>query len=138
MVSIVPSGSGTRLAGVLVKVASDETQGAYTVLELLLPPGAAAPLHVHQREDEIFYVIEGECAIRFEDQEQIASAGSVVRLPKGTAHAFGNPGTVPTRLLITAVPGGLDRYFGELDALGQGATREQVDAINQKYEIRFF
>jgi mannose-6-phosphate isomerase-like protein (cupin superfamily) len=134
---IVLPGEGQIFAGVTCKVGSDATDGAYTVLELTLPPGAGSPLHVHHREDEIFYVIEGECAVRLDDQEQIAPAGSVVRLPKGKVHAFRNPGSVPTRLLITAVPGGLDRYFAELHALGTSATPDAVNAINRKYEIEF-
>lgn len=119
--------------GVTTKVRGAQTGDAYTVLELVLPPGAGAPLHVHQREDEIFYVIEGAVEIRHGGQTYVAETGAVVVLPKGQPHAFRNPGDSPNRILITAVPGGLDRYFDEINA----ATQDQIDAINRKYAIDF-
>jgi len=55
-VQVVPLGGGWDVGGVLCKVRADSTDGAYSALELTLPPGGGAPLHVHYREDEIFCV----------------------------------------------------------------------------------
>lgn len=123
--------------GVTPKVRGEQTGDAYTVLELVLPPGAGAPLHVHQREDEVFYVIDGVVEIRHGGQTYSAEAGAVIVLPKGEPHAFRNPGETPNRILITAIPGGLDRYFDEINALGANATQEQVNAVNDTYAIDF-
>jgi mannose-6-phosphate isomerase-like protein (cupin superfamily) len=133
----VPSEVNRSSGGVTCKIPSDQTDNRYTVLELVLPPGAGAPFHVHQREDEILLVVEGECEIRHGDEIHVAQPGDLIVFPRGQAHAFRNTGQTPNRLMITAVPGGLDRYFAELAALGSGATQEIVDEINRRYEIDF-
>ena len=69
--------------------------------------------------------------------EHAAQAGSVVRLPKGVRHAFRNATDAPVRVLITAVPGGLDNYFAALGALGKDTTADDVAAINRQFEIEF-
>lgn len=125
--------------GVSCKVGSYLTDNRYTVLELVLSPGEGAPLHVHQREDEIMLIIEGELEVTHSNKIYHALPGSIIVLPKGQPHAFHNTGQTPNRVLITAVPGGLDRYFEEINALvasGQ-ATQEQFDEVNARYEIDF-
>lgn len=83
--------------GVTAKVRGAQTGDAYTVLELVLPPGAGAPLHVHQREDEAFYVIDGVVEIQHGGQTYTAEAGAVVVLPKGENRTlFGIPVKRPT------------------------------------------
>jgi quercetin dioxygenase-like cupin family protein len=123
--------------GVVCKISSVQTDHAFTVLELVLPAGVAVPWHVHQREDELLYVMEGECRIQHDGQTYLATVGATVVLPKGQPHAFDNPAAVPNRLQITAIPGGLDHYFEELKALGAQASQAQVDALNQRYAIQF-
>ena len=123
--------------GVVCKISSTQTDYAYTVLEFTLPPQVAVPLHTHEREDELIFVMEGECWVEVQGERHVATAGALIRLPKGMPHAFGNPATTPNRLQITAIPGGLDDYFAELSALGNQATQEQVDALNLKYELDF-
>lgn len=137
MSEFVFSPPDTPRPGVTAVVRGQQTGDAYTVLELVLPPGAGAPLHVHQREDELFYVIDGAVEIRHGGQTHIAEIGAVIVLPKGEPHAFRNPGETPNRILITAIPGGLDRYFDEINALGAGATQAQINAVNEKYAIDF-
>ena len=132
-------GKSWNIGGVLqCKVGSDLTQGSYTVLELALPPQSGSPLHVHHREDEIFYIVEGECRIGFKDQECKATASLTVVLPKRTPHFFRNDGAATSTILITAVPGGLDRYFDEVSQAIESGQLEELPSINQKYEIEFF
>lgn len=119
------------------KISSQQTAGAYTVLEFILNPQVGAPLHIHHREDEILYVVEGECTIGTKAQSQPAPAGTTVRFPKGTAHFFRNESSAPCRLLITAIPGGLDHYFAEMAAALAANQPEAIPAINHKYEIDF-
>ena len=135
----IPVDVNRRESGVTCKVRSDQTDNRYTVLELVLPPGEGAPFHVHQREDEIMLVVEGECEVRHGDNTYIAPPGTIVVFPKGQPHAFRNTGQVPNRLMITAVPGGLDRYFDEIQALlaGGHVTQDALDDINRRYEIDF-
>lgn len=137
-INITPLGEGANVAGLLVKVFSADTEGAYCVMELTLPPGGGAPQHVHHREDEVITVVEGTLTVTSADgKDHAAQAGSVVRLPKGARHAFRNATDAPVRVLITAIPGGLDNYFAALGALGKDATQDDVAAINRQYEIEF-
>lgn len=127
----------------ICKVSSEDSDAAYTVLELTLPPGSGAPLHIHRRESEVFYVLEGQCTIGDAYQEQTVLSGATAVFPRGVAHFFRNGGDVPCRILITAIPGGLDHYFNELDtALNANSehnrTADSITAINRKYEIEFF
>src|SRR5436190_14094106 len=73
------SGEG-KVVGVLrdqstFKVTSEETGGAYAILEQKIPPGHGPPLHVHRHETEIFYVLEGEFEITIGEQKVTAAAG---------------------------------------------------------------
>lgn len=132
--------SGISAGIVTIKVQSTDVENAYTILELILPPDAGAPLHIHHREDEIFQVIEGSCSVQMEADVKVIEAGSLVILPKGRRHAFQNTGEIPAKFLITAVPGGLDSYFTELDEIttdDEAKINQQVEAINAKYEIEF-
>jgi mannose-6-phosphate isomerase-like protein (cupin superfamily) len=138
-VLFVPSVVNRSSGGVTCKVRSDQTDNRYAVLELVLGPGQGAPLHVHQREDEIMFIVEGELEVTHGDETHHALPGGIIVLPKGLPHAFRNSGTTPNRVLITAVPGGLDRYFEEINALAASgtATQAEFDEVNQRYEIDF-
>jgi mannose-6-phosphate isomerase-like protein (cupin superfamily) len=134
-VLVVDADNGENIGGVICKVRAEQTDGAYSILELTLPPGAGAPLHVHHREDEIFYVVEGDCEIQF----SLSKAGAVVVLPKGLPHAFRNPGAAHTKLLITAVPGGLEKFFEESSAVSADDPdrRARLDDIARRYQLDF-
>ncbi|HEV2121843.1 MAG TPA: cupin domain-containing protein [Chloroflexota bacterium] len=114
-----PSGTGRRLnvLGTLaeIKVSSDQTGGAYAIWEDTVPPGGGPPPHVHQRENEDFYVLEGEFDIfRAEQPPLRAITGSYIHTPKGMLHTFKNVGSTTGRLLVLAVPGGMERFFDEI------------------------
>ena len=136
----IPFGTGTLLvSGITCKVSSASTGGAYTILELSLPAGGGAPIHTHHREDEIFHIMDGDCEITCDGKTYLAGVGAVIILPKNTPHAFRNPSDTPNRILITAVPGGLDTYF---EALAQISATDpdgakKVAEINAQYEIVF-
>jgi mannose-6-phosphate isomerase-like protein (cupin superfamily) len=136
---ITPTEGDTWHVGgpITCKISSQQTAGAYTVLEFILNPQGGPPLHVHHREDELFYVVEGQCTVGTKEQSQQSSAGTLVRFPKGTPHFFHNESSVPCKLLITAIPGGLDYYFAEIAAALAANQPDNISAINQKYQIDF-
>lgn len=136
---VPPGGGETLVSGIVGKISSASTGGAYAVLELTLSPGGGAPLHTHHREDEIFHIVEGVCEVTVDGQAHRAEVGAVVVLPKHKPHAFRNPGDTPSRILITAVPGGLDEYFTALAQIraDDPTAQAQVQAINARYEIIF-
>jgi mannose-6-phosphate isomerase-like protein (cupin superfamily) len=118
-VSHVPPGGGARSLWVfneLVthKIPSQRTGGAYAHFEVATRPGAGPPPHVHHREDESFYVIEGEYEFLIDGRTVRVGAGSLLYFPKGTLHAHRGVGESAGRMLLTQTPGGLyERFFEE-------------------------
>ena len=96
-----------------LKATGADTGGRLLVLENLSTPGAGPPLHVHRREDESFYVLEGEFEIVSGDRTIAAAAGSFVHVPRGTPHRFSNVGEAPARILVWFSPAGLEGFFRE-------------------------
>jgi quercetin dioxygenase-like cupin family protein len=93
-----------------IRLTSDQTDGAVAVLEHPLPHGMATPLHVQAREDELFYVLEGQITVWMDGERTEATAGDVVWLPRGRAHAF-RVDSERARLLGLSVPGGHEKFF---------------------------
>jgi quercetin dioxygenase-like cupin family protein len=92
-------------------VTGEETGGAYFVMEALVPPGGGPPPHIHRREDETFYVLEGTCAFRLGDERITAGPGDFINVPRGMVHCFHNDGTETARLILTFTPGGMEDFF---------------------------
>ena len=89
-----------------------------------------APLHVHHRDDEAWYVIEGALRFRFADSELVAPAGSTVLVPAGVPHTFGNAGPDPSRYLIV-MPTRLQEMISmlhQVDPTERAAVYEQYDS----------
>ncbi len=125
-VAHIPPGEGARslwVMGVLVtyKIPSHQTGGAYALFEVATRPGAGPPPHIHHREDESFYVLEGEYEFLIEGQSISVGAGSLIYVPKGTLHAHKNVGEGVGRMLISQTPGGLyERFFEEVGTAVDG------------------
>jgi mannose-6-phosphate isomerase-like protein (cupin superfamily) len=103
--------SGTLMT---VKARSAETNGQFSLIEQLAPPGFATPLHMHHGEDETMYVLEGSYAFFVGDEVIKAAPGAVVYLPKGVPHAFRVEGVIPARLLQLTTPAGIEQGFVEM------------------------
>ena len=101
----------------------EDTNGAYALIHALVPPGSGPPPHIHRREDEAFFILEGQVAIHVDGRDLSATAGAWVTLPKGTLHAFKNIGPTPAKMLILVNPSGLERYFTEV---GHASKEESV------------
>ncbi len=87
------------------------TDGRFTVFEQVTPAGWGPPRHIHSREDEIVYILEGAYEISIGDERRTVSAGGCAVLPRGVPHGFRNVASAPSRLLCLIVPGGLEEYF---------------------------
>lgn len=104
-------------------VTGEDTNGKYALWEAVVPPGGGPPPHVHSREEEGFYVLEGEITFTVGDQRFIASAGMFANMPVGTAHSFKNESELPAKMLISVAPAGLEQMFFEVGVpLAKGAT----------------
>ena len=123
--------AGAGLAGDPdLKASRQSTGGALSVFETSI--GAGPPLHVHDRDDECFYVLDGALSVRCGGEALAAAAGSFVFLPRGRPHQFWAAGTA-ARLLLIAVPGGIEDYFREINAASGDDERIR---IGERYGIR--
>ena len=123
----------------------EDTSGKYAMWEAIVPPGGGPPPHVHSREDEGFYILEGDITFTIGDKRLVASAGMFANMPVGTPHSFKNESNKPAKMLITVAPAGLEKMFFEFGVpLAGGATtalpptKEEIEkllAIAPKYGI---
>jgi len=95
----------------VVKATAATTGGSFGLVESLIAPGFSPPLHVHHREDESFYVLEGDVTMQCGEQRFRASAGAFVFLPRGVPHTFVVEGDRPARMLTLLTPGGGEGVF---------------------------
>src|SRR5262245_34691732 len=91
---------------------SADTNGQFALLEQVGRKGNVPPRHVHYREDEVFYVIEGEMTFCIGEQTIKATPGSMVFAPRGIPHSF-TIDSDTVRLLVLLTPGGLEEFFRE-------------------------
>ena len=119
-VAHIPPGEGRRSLWVLgeyltYKIPSQHTGGAYSLFEVATHPRAGPPPHVQHREDEFFYVLEGEFEFLSGGETLGVGVGSLLYVPKGTLHTHKNVGEGMGRMLVSQTPGGLyERFFEEV------------------------
>ena len=121
----VQSGEGALLEtptgdSVCVKTNTRNTQGSLTVLEFVISPMNGPALHTHVREDEVWYVLEGDFRFKAGDAMFWVSEGGMAFGPRGTPHNFQNVGDAPGRLLVVTAPSGAERLFEEYNNLLPG------------------
>jgi mannose-6-phosphate isomerase-like protein (cupin superfamily) len=123
--------AGEGVTDASTKASKISTGGGFTFIESRTTGGA--PLHVHTREDEYFYVVEGVISVRIGDDTFEAGPRSFVFLPRNIPHEWDVVGVEATVLLMT-IPGGLEEFLGEFHAAESSEARSQVAA---KYGITF-
>ena len=99
---------------ILLKASAETTGGAFTLFEEREP--VDTPLHVHEHEDELFYVLEGEHIFEVGEREFRAGSGDLVYAPRGVPHAQKRVVPRTGRVLILTSPAGLEGFFRELAA----------------------
>jgi mannose-6-phosphate isomerase-like protein (cupin superfamily) len=120
---------------ILVRASSESTGGAFTLLEEV-PPLVDTPLHVHAREDELFYIVEGEHVFRCGDEEHRVGPGGIMFAPRGVPHSQRRVEPGVGRLLVLACPGGLDDFFRDLAAAdARGDLEGSFDPISERHGI---
>jgi mannose-6-phosphate isomerase-like protein (cupin superfamily) len=96
------------------------------------PPRLIAPRHVHHRDDEAWYVVEGALCIQVGNDEIEARAGSSVFVPRGTPHTYWNPGPGPVRYLLV-MTANIFRLIEEIHAMSD-RTPSNLRAVFRKYD----
>lgn len=121
---------------VVVKASADSTGGAFTIFEENEP--ADTRLHVHEHEDEVFYVLEGEHVFQVGDQEFRAGPGGLVFAPRGVPHAQRRVRPRTGRILVLASPAGFEGFFRHLAEAEERAGAIGPDtyaSASEKYGI---
>ena len=94
-------------------VTGAETGGAFFMAQVTVPAGGGPPAHLHTFEEESFYIQQGTLTFQVGDQTMHASAGDFVHLPRGIRHSFKNTGNTEAKMLLTATPAGIEKFFEE-------------------------
>jgi mannose-6-phosphate isomerase-like protein (cupin superfamily) len=107
-------------------------EGFSLVEHPIAPRTLAAPMHVHEHEDEYSYVLEGEVGVQVGDEVRYAKVGDLVFKPRRIWHAFWNRSEQPARLLEIISPAGFERYFADIVPLGPPVRPEpDLEAIQR-------
>jgi len=94
-----------------IRVSGEESGGVLSHVELLYPPGLPVPRHVHHREDESWYVLDGEMTFTIGGRTIVAGPGSVVFGPRDEQHGFVVTSPHPARYLVTYAPAGFEAFI---------------------------
>ena len=135
----VPPLKSSSPGGTTVRITSRQTDGAYCVCEMTTTPGDGVSLHVHDRDEEFYYILEGTYEMQAGDERFKAEAGSMVVIPRDVPHQFRNASAVPARALMIFRPGGFDELLGEVrEAAAAGTLDEkQRNGILTKWGVHF-
>ena len=79
-----------------------------------MPPEGGPPFHIQTREEEAFYILEGELSFYGDDDEIVAGPGTYLHIPKGAKHRFRNNGSETAKMLFFFTPAGIDGLFDKL------------------------
>src|SRR5450755_2948194 len=123
----------------------EDTNGKYALWEAVVPPGGGPPPHVHSREEEGFYILEGEITVQIGEERIVATTGMFANMPVGTPHSFKNETDRLARMLISVAPAGLEQMFFEVGqpvpagaTTGPPPTKEEIEkmlAVAPRYGI---
>lgn len=133
-------GNSVSLRGteVTFKVKSDDATGM-SCTEWVAAPGFDTGLHVHERLEETWYLLDGELEFRVGEQIFTAASGACVFIPPGVAHSFANRNDAPAKFLLMMSPATHDRYFVELaEILGRSGPPDSqaIGALRAKYDTQ--
>jgi mannose-6-phosphate isomerase-like protein (cupin superfamily) len=122
-----PTGDSVR-----VKTGTRDTQGSLTVLEFVISPKKGPALHTHLREDEVWWVLEGDFRFKAGSAMFRVSEGGMAFGPRGVPHSFQNVGETPGRLLVITAPSGAERFFEDYARLLPGPVDPETLAATAR------
>jgi len=131
------SGDGLTFAmlGVTMRLiaGANDTGGRFTVFEQATPAGWGPPRHIHDREDEVVYVLEGTYEFSLGAEQRTLSAGGCAVLPRGVPHGFRNVGESAGRFLCFVAPGGLEEFFMAVGRTSPPPAPAQLAVMAKSY-----
>ena len=114
---------------------SEDTNGAWSLVELTEKPGYKTRLHRHIYTDEAYYVLQGVLTAKIADKTYELPAGSYILIPHGTPHAQGNFGNVPVKVLLTMTPGGFEGSFKDRAQLIKTVKPDDPNFIKKREQM---
>lgn len=94
-----------------IRITGDETGGAFTVIELRVPPGVSGPPHVHHNEHQTDHVVEGELVYTVGEETIVADGGTIVHCPRDVPHSFRNESDADALVYDWLHPAGFDEFM---------------------------
>ena len=117
-----------------VLASGEQTGGVYALSEIRVSPNNGPPPHVHSRDDEAFFVVEGDVAFQVGDQQFVAKPGSFVQGPRGIPHTFKNTGKNPARMLVFVMPAGFENFVKEFAQPVESFDSPAIPVTSQEIE----
>ena len=120
-------------------LATDDTDGAMSIVDSVTQDGEGPPRHVHDDADETFVVLSGQCEFWLNGRTFIRGPGETAFVPRGQEHTFRVVGGKPSRHLVILTPGGFEHFFAEM-AAGQFRIPQDMDKIAAsaaRHHLRF-
>jgi mannose-6-phosphate isomerase-like protein (cupin superfamily) len=140
---VVPPSEGTRVLAlgneIFFKLGTEQTEGTFALGLATVPAGSGPPPHVHEVQDELFLILEGQYRVFSDGTSVDVGPGTVVYLPRGTEHAFGVIGTTPGRHWALTMPGGFERYYaGYAEVFAEPGSPDlaRLAKLNAEHHVR--
>lgn len=120
----------------MIRISAAQTGGSLGCFESEVPAGDGPPLHVHEKEEEFFRVLEGRFAFWCNGARVELTEGGVICVPRGAEHRFQNIGASMGRLMVVMTPGGFEGFFPAV-ASEPGASLDRICQIGAQFNLRF-
>lgn len=115
-------------------ITSADSGGAVTIFQMNALPQSGPFLHVHHREDEWYFVIDGNFRFRAGDNEYALTQGSSIWLPRGVPHVWANIEKTEGKMLLMCQPGGFEHFFDEIGTVPQNEkSPDRMRMLMAKY-----
>lgn len=120
------------------KLTGEDTDGLFTLIEEHNDPGVAIPPHIHENEDEVFKVVEGEMELTVGGKTTLLKAGDLAFGPRGVPHSWKIVGNTKAKVFLSVFPAGIENMFEELGTLPPGPPDfPKIVEICGRYGVRF-
>jgi mannose-6-phosphate isomerase-like protein (cupin superfamily) len=127
-------------SSVTIKATGKDTEGSFHLSEAVIIPGyAGPPPRVHDRQHDMFYVLEGTLTLQIGDETVDLGPGSFACIPPGIVHTFSNRGEQPLRFLNFDTPAGKEDRMRDMAAAAHTAgslTSEEIARISSRHDWR--
>lgn len=120
----------------LIRISAEQTGGRLGAFEVEVPAGEGPPLHIHDREDEFFRVLEGRFAFWCNGQRVELETDGMLVVPRGAVHRFQNVGDTAGRLMCIMTPGGFEGFFAAVEE-EKPASPAAIDDLAARFNLRF-